>query len=282
MCSSLACAGPDPLAELLLVLSVVAGIAVIAALSYIPVARETCAEERRRTRTERDAFAGFAGRIAAIEEVSPTPGQAGGGTLLAQSAPDDSSLREVRRAYQETVMGVDHFAEEYDESLSEHMAAEFDESLAVAVCGGASFSPQMRRALVQQGNEARDRRSLLLRALDRELDSLSAADETLTEVEESLSEIESRPEITRSFEWLTASWDRLRELRSECDRLVERRQEEIHEEAIARGPRGRSSLHDYLYQSLPVSHPVLADAAATLDRLDRIERGVVDGLTRRV
>jgi hypothetical protein len=282
LCSSMGCAGADPLSELLLVLSVIAGIAAIAALSYIPAAREACTEERRRTRTERDAFASFAGRIAAIEGVSTTPSQAGGGTLLAQSAPDDSSLREVRSAYRETVMGVDHFTEEYDESLAEHMAAEFDESLAVAVCGGASFSPQMRRALVQQGNEARDRRSLLLRALDRELEGLSTAAETLSEVEETLSEIDSRPQINRSFEWLTTSWDRLGTLRTRCDRLVERRQEEIHGEAIARGPRGRSSLHSYLYQSLPVDHPVLADAAATLDRLDRVERGVVDGLTRRV
>ncbi len=282
LCSSMGCAGTEPLAELLLVLSVIAGLAVIAALSYIPTAREACTEEKRRTRTERDAFASFAGRIAAIEEVSSTPGQAGGGTLLAQSAPDDGSLREVRSAYRETVMGVDHFTEEYDESLAEHMAAEFDESLAVAVCGGASFSPQMRRALVQQGSEARDRRSLLLRALDRELVGLSEADETLSEVEGTLSEIESRPQIRRSFEWLTTSWDRLRELRTRCERLVERRQEEIHGEAIARGPRGRSSLHGYLYQSLPVGHPVLADATATLERLDRIERGVVDGLTRRI
>ncbi len=276
------CAGTEPLAELLLVLSVIAGLAVIAALSYIPVAREVCTEERRRTRTERDAFAGFAGRIASIEEANTTPSRVDGGTLLAQSAPDDGALREVRRAYQETVMGVDHFAEEYDESLAEHMAAEFDESLAVAVCGGQTFSPQMRRALVQQGTEARDRRSLLLRALDRELESLSTATETLTEVEESLSEIESRPQIERSFEWLSSSWDRLRALRAECSSLVEWRQEAIHSETLARGPRGRSSLHSYLYQSLPVNHPVLADTATTLDRLERVERGVVDGLTRRV
>lgn len=287
-CSGIECTLAGTVDSLLLLLWLgLLGI-VIAGLFLLPRARESCEKERSRTREEADAFDRFARRVARVDATSAQGAGVqnvtnGPVTATIVRPPDDRSLREVKDAYRDTVMSVDHYDEEYDESLAANVTEEFDPDVAAALADGGQLTPQVKRVVLDCAFEARDRREDFLESLSAEADALANAEETLSDVDATLDELNEKPMLERSYDDLEDVWYRLRELRTRIETLLEQRQETLHELETSSDRFADSwTTYGYLYRSLPTSHPVLAEGTQLLEEVSAAERRVADSLTRRV
>jgi hypothetical protein len=250
---------------------------------HVERALEVVDAERTLLERERAAFERFLRRadraqVAAASGPDLGPGQS---TLVTSDSPPDG-LRELRAAYRETVMAVSHYEEEYGESLAENVSAEFGESVAIALEEAEAFTPGLRRTLVDGADTARDRRNSLVRAIEREESTLRSAAGTLSEVESDV-EAADGSTLSLSFEELMDRWGRLYDLEQECERVLEERQEAIQSGyGVPLRLDGPISLQEYLYDSLPVTHPVLAEATRMLESVRRVQDATSVALSRRV
>jgi hypothetical protein len=297
ICSPVGCVSAELLARALLYAGLGAlTIFALATLAFIPDARAALRRERERASDERDAFARFARRVANLDSTAAggTPGTGsanrgpgpGVGTLaLAGGAgsPQDDRVARARRAYRDTVMAVPHYEEEYAESLSENVSAEFGESVAIALEGAEAFTPGLRRTLIEGAETARERRNSLVRAIEQEEASLRTAASTLSDVECGVESASEGPTLPLSFEQLMDRWGRLYDMEQECETLLEERQESIQGGyGVPLRLDGPISLQEYLYDSLPVTHPVLAEATRLLESVRAAQDSTSVALSRRV
>jgi len=297
LCSPVGCVSAELLARALLYAGLGAlTVFALATLAFIPDARAALRRERERAGDERDAFARFARRVANLDTTAAgrTPGTTGTnqgpgpgvGTLaLAGGAgsPGDDRVAQARRAYRDTVMAVPHYEEEYAESLSENVSAEFGESVAIALEGAEAFTPGLRRTLIEGAETARERRNSLVRAIEQEEASLRTAAGTLSDVECGVESASEGPTLPLSFEQLMDRWGRLYDMEQECETLLEERQESIQAGyGVPLRLDGPISLQEYLYDSLPVTHPVLAEATRLLESVRDAQDSTSVALSRRV
>jgi hypothetical protein len=272
----------------------------LAALSFLPDARGTVREERSRADAERVAFERFARRVDEMEVGpgrAPTPRTGGAdgvgppdgpvlggpGSTLAVQGSEDDRLAAVRRAYRDTTMSVEHYDEEYDEGLVASLAAELGEGLATAVVGADRFTPALQETLVDSAENAADRRKGLVRALETEETALRDAGSVLAQAESAAEDATTGPTIDLSFEQLMDRWGRLYDAERRCTDLAEDHQGHIHGRyGVAPRLDGPASLHEYVYQDRPYTHPVLAEVARVVDRLRTAQRRTSTALSRRV
>lgn len=279
--SSLGCGGLDLATVLLISVTAVLALLMFAAVVHVWDAETLLDDELRRLAAERDAFSEFTKRVADIEAAETSAAvPASGGLVTATTVPDDR-LDRVRDAYRETVMDVDHFEEDYGEPLAENLAAEFGESVAVAVVDGGRLTPQLKAALLQSSREASRQRASFISTLEAEADSLDEAANVLEEIDAERRSLAEAPLPSRSYEALVDDWNRLGELSDRCGALVAERQQRLRELSASLPP-GGGELHEYLYEGLPVSHPVLADAASLSEAIEEVRGRVLRSLTRRV
>lgn len=281
------CGTPDALVHLVVFFATgLLTVFVLAAIIHLREARATVSEEQSRTAAEHDAFATFARRIAAIDPGSPAvqPASSSGptATLTAEPHPPDEALEQVTAAYRETVMAVPHYDEDYDETLATNMAEEFGEEIATAVVSGSQFTQQLKQALMHGSRDAQNRRRELLSGLDREAEDLDEAMDAFGEIDAAIDAVDESPLTDRSFDGLAAIWERLGEIEDRCNRIIDRRQQRIHEWSMS-GPRDAAAptLHEYLYQPLSVTYPILADGTGLADRIRTAQHRVLIALTRR-
>lgn len=283
--SALGC-GHGALTEqfLLLLVTGVLAVVLLAAAVRIREALPLVREERSRTAAEQEAFSRFARAVARLEAPGPAvqPGpNHGATTAVAATIPaPNRGLDAVTSAYEDTVLAMDHYEEEYDEPLAEHMRQELGDEVATAVEQNQQLTPPLQQALVARAREAAIDRERLMTRLDRELDELEGAEEELTAVADAVDKATDRSLTGRSFRQLTDEWHRLGELESRMRRLVARRQEARTRSAGSIAT-GQPSLNAYLYEPLETRFPVLADAAALADRVKTVRRRVLHALTRR-
>lgn len=248
----------------------------VAAFSYIAAARAACDEERKRVAAELRAFERFGERVRAFSPRSQTSASAftEGGALArgGNGTPggDPPALETVRQAYRETAMAVDHFEEDYDETLAEHARAELGPDAGGALAEGRDLTPGLQRVLANRATAAVDQRRSLLDRLADEDETLEADSNQLSDMlAESASLVRG---LGGEYGDLEARWRRL-----------ERLEEKVRDRTTARSRRlrdGDATVPQYLYERFPVPDPVLADAAAAVgvirDRRDR----VTEALTR--
>ncbi len=291
--STLACTTTDPVYHLLIAL--VTGLltlAVVASVLHLRDALSLVDEERSHTAAERDAFEDFAREVAALEPTAGPVAQsasARSAPVMTQASaipadpPPDDGLETVAAAYRNTVMDVPHYGDEYDESLAENMTAEFGQELAATIVDGSRLTPGLQNALIEQSQDAKERRDRLINALDRETEELEEAHDALSSINETTEELTSWLAGNRSFDELMHAWESLHRLEQDCSRLLSRRQERLQTGILSGHTRKNApSLQEYLYGSLPVSYPVLAEGSALADRIQTAQRQVLDQLTRRV
>lgn len=283
--AALGCSQGDAISQLLLlVVSGLLAVVVIAVAVRIREARAAVSEERSRTATEHEAFSRFARRIARLEPSSPAfqLGPANGATAaVSASSPPDRALERVRTAYEESVLAMGHYEEEYDEPLAEHMGRELGEEVATAVAQSQHLTPSLQQELVQRAREAARDRERLMTSLDGELEALRAAEDELSALGDAVSEAGDRQLDGRTFPELADEWHRLGELESRLNRVANARQETLRDRT--RDGRGDDapSLNAYLYDGLESHYPVLSDTASLADRVQAIRRRVLLALTSR-
>jgi len=193
---------------------------------------------------------------------------AGGGSGGGQ--PDDP----VREAYEQTVMDAPHYDDEYGDAYAESVAAEFGPDLAAALAEPRPLTPAVQRQVVAAARDARARRERLLSALAAEREALTDAKAELDAVREALVAVRSRPFYEcdrRELARLAADLD---DLEARCGGLAERRQAGDLEPSPASFSLSDATLPEYVYQPLPVTHPVLDAVGAAADAVAETRRAV--------
>ena len=260
---------------------------------HIPMAREIVQTERQHTAAERDSFAEFGQRVAALDPPSsagahPQPQEQEQGsprtmTPRLNSPSTTDGVDEIQQAYREIVMGMDHYEQEYDEPLGVNLAAEFSEEFAVAITNNPQLTPHLQQTVVQAATAASVRRKEFIARLDDERTTLDEAHQTLATTGEQYERVTERPRYQQSAGDLQETHQQLTDCCSACEQLLDERQTQRSEGHTAE-PRIDElvDLHHYLYQSLDVTYPVLADGTTLLDRCQTACRRVEDDLGYRL
>lgn len=234
--------------------------------------RTTVREERQRTDAERAAFEAFAADVAAVDPVAPsradfaahaTPGDRGS-TVTSMPAnrltpPGAAATEAVRRAYENTVLALPFHEREYGEGYAENLRAEFGPDLAAALTVGDTFTPAVKRTLLEAITAATETRETIRESCDRELASLEAVERDLVPLAAEVRGHDVRRLEGRTFGELDGFWTRLGRIRERCDRIVAERQDAIstHRDVFDGGADGDEFVV-YLYRNLSVTYPVCA------------------------
>ncbi|AGB15313.1 hypothetical protein Halru_0686 [Halovivax ruber XH-70] len=223
--------------------------------------------ERRRLLAEARAFETF---LDAVDDVpvatSPTTG---GGQFLVGSGADRSGAAAVRRAYEDTVMDVFHYAADYDDTYPDSIAAEFGPDVASALLAGP-FTDLCKRAVRTAASDARDRRTRFLATLDDERHSLEVAERPIRQLSTGLESLAASSSSRDPFDDRDAVRSTLVTMERRCKSVAADRQEAIQEHALTGSWRvDTSHVQEYLYADLESTYPVLATVADILSRIER-------------
>jgi hypothetical protein len=232
----------------------------------IEAAEAALDNERGCLEDEQAAFTQFRKRVAGMDEHAPATPTATTRVKNAimgssEAAASAAQIKQVRNAYRETVMSVPHYEDDYDQSLTDDIAEEFSPELANALATADALTPPLQETLLTGGQQATDGRTTLLSALDHEADNLQHARDTLTEMNTTLTEMNQRPLGAWSPTELRSTDERLADFEAQCDDLATDRQAELRSQRIPGPNRADEELNEYLYRSLSVTYPVLADLA---------------------
>ena len=240
-------------------------------------ARECVVEERRRTTDELHALETLVDELRALptESVSLETGQATVTARTTHAGSGSSSVGGVRDAYEETLLSVPHYDEEYDETYLQSVAEEFGPDLATALVERSILDDQLKTALVSAAREAQAPREALLTALDTEAESLETARTRLRPIVEELAEVTASPLTDVEFETLDAYRARLPVLGEHCDELAARRQSTLREQRHELWlPVGGPDVATYAYQPLEARYPVLSAVTAVAKRIEKTRTAV--------
>lgn len=243
---------------------------------YVQEAIEIVIEEHDRTRAERDAFEAFREQV---DEVSADRGGRMMSTLRSvapRTATTPEGLHRVRQAYRDTVMYVDHYEEDYGDTIDESLAEEFGTDLAAQIRPDGSFSPLVKRQLATAAEQCRQERENFLSTLDDERDALEAAQGTLEDVRTDLEHATARLISDFSLDGLISIHSHLEETERRCEALLEERQRQrVDGHAEVDAPRTTvKDLQTYLYQPLAVTYPVLSETTALVARVRRVRERI--------
>lgn len=301
--TALECVVEDTLATVLIALVFVVGFVLpIAVLAFVHLrdALSALRSEREEAIEEGNAYAAFVRRVARMDpETGATPaadgGAAPGGGAVGRGglvhggqgtldSPNRGGLDPVIDAYRETVMAQAGRASADDGAVLADMAAEFGEDLAATVRGSDRLTPGLHSALVQSGRRAADRREDLVDAVDREIDAVGDARSTFEDLDRRVTDEARGPLEKRPHGDLLETWRALTELEERCESRLQRRQSEIHGESFNRAGSELTddpALQSYLYDSLDVDFPVLAEGTDLLARVRQVRRRVESALAAR-
>lgn len=256
----------------------------IASLLFLPKARDLCDRERQRTRAEFEAFDRFISRVQRVHPSSAsvdTP--VGGGTLLQQgSMRAAGGIKELRNAYEETVMAVPHFEEEYDETIVEHMREELGDEIAEAVITESTLSTPLHQSILDAATAARQRRAHFLEMLEEEASSLDQHEEEFRSIADAVEETTAPLCADQSFEALQERHEVLEQHQDEIQHIVAQRQADRNTGRTGAMRSGKSlDLQAYLYQPMEPTYPVLAEATEMLSKVSVTLKRVEDELIYR-
>ena len=273
------------------------GVLALLAFAYVRDAESACRRERRRVLDERDAFESFADRVAQIDTVSVAPdttpsgvpvgalreigGSGGGRRPGGGPAGDNVTLRRVMAAYHDTVLSLPHYRAEYDETAAESLAAELGPDTATALASDGGLSSGAQSALVDRSRRAADARDRLAGAIDEEITELADRETALSGIDRRRKRLLAHLEGVgpgRETDAAIDVWNRLGELKRECDGLAVDRQRSLDDPPLTPDLHEdhERTFYGYLYGPADgPRYPVLAQVAELADRIraDRDEVG---------
>jgi hypothetical protein len=179
-------------------------------------------------------------------------------------------------------MNVAHYDEDYGDSLPESLTEEFSPEVATAVLTSDQLTPHLRSRLIDTAHHAREGRHALLQDLDSERTALNTADDNLARLGADPDDVLS----ARSFhawpdEDLATARDCLHARQQECDQLAADRQATLREQRIPGTHHIDHEFAQYLYETLPITFPVLTDIASLAEMLHNAQKGIERALNAR-
>lgn len=288
--SSGSCSMGEPVSNLFLIIGTILVLLVfVTTVLHLKKAGATVQEERSRTAEESDALSEFIRRVESVEPSHPhsNPMMIGGPTTppteSASVTGQPQSIEKIQRAYEDTMMAVPHYDEEYGESLYVNMAAEFGSDIATAVTEGSEFTPPLKSAIVEKSRESYKQREQLLSGLDTEASELRSAESSAQSITHSLDDFPASDPSSLSYDELQRWWHRLNDLERSCTENLKDRQLHIHSREVTSNAQiGNTTFNEYLYGSLAVVYPVLVSFAELNNQIRKAKRIVINELTRRV
>lgn len=256
--------------------------AAVFATGYLRDAKSAIEAERDVVLTERDAFRRF---IRTVESTTVSDGNRSDATIVTtvSGATGTRQLRRIRERFQETVMNVPHFEDEYDEDLRECLVAEFDERTATALLDGGQFSRPLKQRICYQATTAQHTREEVLKTLSSEFDSIETSQATLQTIKDELergADTDTKS-LEKSFHELSDRHRSLRQTEARCEQLLADRQRDIRRVNRSYSRSGDPFLQEYLYDDLDVRFPVLAAVSELIREIRPRRRSVLDAITRR-
>lgn len=250
-----------------------------------------CVTEQRASVADRiDAFESFVARVRDL----PAGPSATAASPVAQATPTVMTSRAagagpttpdpcavVRQAFLETI--VPHTTVEIDgkESVVRALAAEFSRDIAVALTTNATWTAELKTAVVEAAMTRRFEAERLRAALEAEVERLEALVDDLDPIVAWLRSTAAEPLQQYGFDGLQAKHGRLEEFCERLGTVLEERQERLQEPVREDGDVPYRTLVESVYASFESRYPVLA----ALTRLYRIcrecQRTVRDHLVRR-
>lgn len=236
--------------------------------SPIERALDSIGRERRSVRDECEAFDRFRERVRPLSIESRT---AGG---------DPATPAAVLESYRETVMATGDYGCIYDESLEEHLSKELGERIAERLRTAGALDGRLKRDLLSAAVQARERRERLLRRLEAEEASVTAAADELTAIRERVAEIPPCSTLRQPLDRVIDGWRTLDRLAARCEAVAAERQQYVFEDRST-GSAGAFVLDEYLYGGLETTHPVLSEVATTAAEIreKRTTDAGIDGYT---
>lgn len=237
---------------------------------------EIVRKERARTRAERDTFDTFIQRIDTTPVTQESPPRDTPQRIIRNSPAETDHLQQIQQAYEDTVMDVAHYDEEYDDTVAESMVEEFGPEITAQIVSGRSFTPLLKQQLLQAARQCRHDREEFLSILEMEQEVLETAETTLDDVAEQLDRVMRCLLSEQSLNDLITTYTRLDDIEQECNELLtDRQQQRTEGHADIDTPQASFlDLQTYLYSSLPVTYPVLADTTDLLETLQRTRRQI--------
>jgi hypothetical protein len=242
-------------------------------VGYIPDAAEIVRQERNELQAERDAFDAFIDDINATTPVEQSQTLDTQPSVVTLSPPEGTHLQKVRRVYEGTVMAVSHYEEEYGDTITESLTEEFGPEMATQLIAGEAFTPLVKERLTEAARQSRREREQFLSTLESEQEALHAAQTKLENIDADLDCITERLPSELSVGELIESYNRLTDAEETCETVLTERQQQRTDGHAATAPRTDiADFYPYIYRSLSVTYPVLADATKLLGRLERTQR----------
>ncbi|MFC6906043.1 DUF7260 family protein [Halalkalicoccus tibetensis] len=237
-------------------------------------ADERVRREREAIEAKQTAYRRFRVRLESVSTRSSSSGA--GETLVATSG--GTRARPIREAFAETVATVCE-----ERPTGELLAAELGEEVATHLTTNG-VTPALRRAVRTESERRGAELAAMDGALGAEADSLERAANVVDSVREWLIEVDERPLPELGFEELRERHARLAGFRDDCEGLVADRQAHLGRTTGAEGQAGvrHDDLRAYLYEELPVDHPVPVTATRLDGLCTEAQRTVRDHLVRRV
>ena len=245
----------------------------------IESAKETVQTEQRRVTDEIEAYEQFATKLTRISTTSPShhTSDTFDSTVEAGVISETNSIKNI---FEETVMSVPHYQEDYDESFTEHIAAEFTPEIALLLNETDWLTEQHASVLDSYIHTAITQRKELAQTLEVEYDSVDHLGTQAHERSQQVLEISHRELNCMDFGALEAHWRRLETITTKCDSIAADRQELIDSPTRAVGRSNSDiSLNSYLYEDLAYDYPILATigtlGGCIYDLQTQIERLIV-------
>ena len=246
----------------------------------------TVLTERDQTEAEYDAFVTFGERISDQQlthsscfRAAPPRSVMTTHQKQAQSHAT-ARLNLIRSAYEETVMNLPFYTDEYDDTYFESISEEFGSEIATALTTAECFGPTALNALFNRIETAKSERQNHIDACDRERDSIETAADRLIPIDQELSTLTTVNFDLQSLGALDAHHNRLSILTDHCESAAQTRQETIrkHREFYTISQED-IDVAAYFYTEYDITYPVLAmcsDLTARITRFcERIERTVI-------
>lgn len=217
-------------------------------LEPLETAERAVERERAEVLEERRAFTAFERRVAGIEPASSSSSPAPIPRIL--TADDRSrAVERIRSLYRETVMSVDHYEEQYGESLVEHVTAELSAEVAASLQRerGTPFTALQKETLMTVVEKAIGQYDTFCTDLNKEADSL---DTTRTRLADML----SNHNTVSVPDWYQSDFE------AELEDIAKTRQERVQNRMFL----SREAGHDfcsYLYRDAKWTYPVLTAVA---------------------
>lgn len=219
-------------------------------------------EERSYLREERRAYERFReeARLARPDSADATGPSETTEQLL------DAYRKEVMEALdQETV---------YGDTLVESLEAELSPAIADLFVSKDPLTQRRKRDLLVQATAAIERREEFCAELADERAALKTYAEELADVEKVLETLPSCSVQKQHIEELLTVWEVYDTLLEQCERLLERRQQQIREAEHSLSLFGKKhARNEFLYSELDTHYPVLSEIAMICEQIESKRNG---------